>query len=72
MQAAELTVEVNHPVWGPYRRHSPLVRLEGTPESPGPGMLGGQHSRAILAEIGYDETAVEDLYTRGIVATLDY
>ena len=70
--AAGLTVEMQHPVWGPYRRHAPLVELDGTPATPGPGMLGGQHARAILAELGYDEAAVEELYERGVAVTLDY
>ncbi len=72
VEAAGLTVETDHPIWGPYRRHAPLVHFHGTPETPGPGMLGGQHARAILAELGYDDEAVEGLYERGVVVTLDY
>ncbi len=72
VEAAGLTVETDHPLWGPYRRHAPLVHFHGTPETPGPGMLGGQHARAILAELGYDDEAVEGLYERGVVVTLDY
>ncbi|MYH41881.1 MAG: CoA transferase [Chloroflexi bacterium] len=72
VEAAGLTVEADHPIWGPYRRHAPLLRFAGTPEKPGPGMLGGQHARAILAELGYDEGEVEGLYQQGVVVTLDY
>ena len=72
VEEAGLTLEVDHPIWGPYRRHAPLLRLDGTPETPGPGMLGGQHARAVLAELGYGEEEVEALYERGVVVTLDY
>ena len=70
--AAGLTIEMDHPVWGPYRRHAPLVEFDETPATPGPGMLGGQHTRAILSELGYDEAAVEELYARGVAVTLDH
>ncbi len=72
VKAAGLTIEMRHPIWGPYRRHAPLVRFDGTPATPGPGMLGGQHARTVLAELGYDDAQVDDLYDRGIAVTLDY
>jgi crotonobetainyl-CoA:carnitine CoA-transferase CaiB-like acyl-CoA transferase len=31
----------------------------------------GQHTREILAELGYDETAIDDLRDRGIVSWPD-
>jgi crotonobetainyl-CoA:carnitine CoA-transferase CaiB-like acyl-CoA transferase len=33
-----------------------------------PGSLAGQHTDAILAELGYDDTAIADLRERGVVA----
>lgn len=72
VEAAGLTVETQHPLWGPYRRHAPLLHLDGTPEAPGPGMLGGQHAREILTELGYDEPSIESLYESGVAVTLDY
>ncbi|MCY4640615.1 MAG: CoA transferase [Chloroflexi bacterium] len=72
VEAAGLTHETDHPIWGPYRRHAPLLDFDGTPATPGPGMLGGQHARTILSELGYDEEAVDGLYERGVVVTLDY
>jgi crotonobetainyl-CoA:carnitine CoA-transferase CaiB-like acyl-CoA transferase len=60
------TAEVEHPFFGRHVRHGPLVSMEA-PASMRPGCLLGQHTRAILAEIGYSETQIEDLKARGVI-----
>jgi crotonobetainyl-CoA:carnitine CoA-transferase CaiB-like acyl-CoA transferase len=61
------TVEVEHPLFGSHRRHGPIVTLSDTPGRPGPGCLVGQHTRNILAELGYSEDQIADLRDRQIV-----
>ena len=70
--AAGLTVLTHHPTWGPYRRHEPLLHFDRTPETPGPGTLGGQHTRAILSELGYAAQEIEALFDQSVVAALEY
>ena len=65
------TAPVVHPLFGAHRRHGPVATLSVTPGAPGPGCLVGEHTRAILAELGYDESQVADLEARGIVHSLE-
>ena len=57
---------VEHGEYGTIRRHGPMVTLDATPGRYGPGSLGGDHTAAILAEIGYDADALERLREAGI------
>jgi crotonobetainyl-CoA:carnitine CoA-transferase CaiB-like acyl-CoA transferase len=59
---------VEHPLFGQHRRHGPIVTLSETPGRPGPGCLVGQHTRQILAELGYSDEQASDLRERNIVA----
>ena len=52
---------------GRFWRHSPLLRFSHTKGKAGPGPLRGEHTRAILAELGYDEAEIRDLKNRGAV-----
>jgi crotonobetainyl-CoA:carnitine CoA-transferase CaiB-like acyl-CoA transferase len=63
--------EVEHPLFGRHRRHGPIVSLSGAPGTPGPGCLVGQHTRPILAELGYTDAQMSDLRARGVVAWPD-
>ena len=58
---------VEHARYGSSPRWGAQVHLSGSPESPGPGCMGGDHTRALLEELGYGATAVESLYARGTV-----
>ena len=71
VRAAGLTVEAEHPRWGRYRRYPPLQHLARTPERPRGGVLGGQHARALLRELGWADGAVDGLFEQGVVAELD-
>ncbi len=46
---------------GTYWRHAPVVRFSATPGQIGAFCETGEHTRAILAELGYDEAAIAQL-----------
>jgi crotonobetainyl-CoA:carnitine CoA-transferase CaiB-like acyl-CoA transferase len=63
-----LTEEVEHPRAGKLTFVGPPVRYDNLAEkgsSPPPTV--GEHTRAILQELGYDQTGIERLTTRGII-----
>ena len=70
-RANNLSVEVEHPVVGKYRRYGGLVELSMTPGLYRTATQIGQHTRPLLREIGYDDQQIEDLGARGIVQWAD-
>jgi crotonobetainyl-CoA:carnitine CoA-transferase CaiB-like acyl-CoA transferase len=58
---------VEHPLFGEHRRSTALVRLSRGTETLGAGCLIGQHSDAILAELGYDEDQIAKLRADGVI-----
>jgi crotonobetainyl-CoA:carnitine CoA-transferase CaiB-like acyl-CoA transferase len=60
-------VERHHARYGDYLRHGPLQLLHDTPGALGPAVLAGEHTDAILAELGYDEEAIATLRANGNV-----
>jgi crotonobetainyl-CoA:carnitine CoA-transferase CaiB-like acyl-CoA transferase len=66
-QERKMDVTVEHPVLGPIRQAGIPAKLSGTPGSirTAPPLLG-EHSREILAWLGYDEATVADLTRRGV------
>lgn len=66
--AREMVVEVDHTRIGPMKTLGLPVKFSETPgRVHGAAPLLGEHSRAILAEAGYDAAAIDDLIARGIV-----
>src|SRR5690606_17651270 len=66
--ANDLAVELEHPVTGSVTMVGPVVRMHETPtaaQSPPPTL--GQHSREILAELGYAPSDVDELARRGVI-----
>ena len=61
-------VEVEHPIWGRILRHGPLSNFSDTPAVAGPQALAGQHTSAILEELGYTPAVIESLAARRCVA----
>ena len=56
---------------GDYHRHGPTVSFSEMETRTGPPSLSGEHTHAIMAEIGYSESEVADLEGRGIIAQTD-
>ncbi len=65
--ALGLTVEVEHPSWGPYRRHGPMVLFDGARRSMGAPPLAGQHNEEVLLACGYDAERIAALEADGIL-----
>ncbi|MGI8554365.1 MAG: CaiB/BaiF CoA transferase family protein [Dehalococcoidia bacterium] len=63
--------EAEHLRWGPYWRHGPLVSLSETPGRYGAGVLGGQHTRQLLRELGYSGEEITALIAAGTVRTAE-
>jgi crotonobetainyl-CoA:carnitine CoA-transferase CaiB-like acyl-CoA transferase len=68
IRASELLMETEHPVGGRIRQARVAARFEGTPvqEPPGAPALG-EHTDAILAEIGCTPAQIDDLRARGAI-----
>ena len=68
VRANNMVVEIEHPAAGPLKVLGTPVRLHATPprRNAPPPDLGGD-SRAVLAELGYDEAALDDLQSRKII-----
>ena len=61
----DFIVERHHARYGDYFRHGPLQVLHDTPGSYGPAVLAGEHTDAILGELGYDADAIATLRANG-------
>ncbi|MGK2965146.1 MAG: CaiB/BaiF CoA transferase family protein [Tepidiformaceae bacterium] len=56
-----------HARYGEYLRFGPISTFSDTPVQYGPGVLGGEHTDALLRETGYDAEAIAGLWQRGVV-----
>ena len=54
---------------GDFWRYGPMVNLSRTPSRVGVGPIRGQHTRSILAEVGYADAQIDELYAKGVVDT---
>ena len=70
-RANDLSVEVEHPYIGKYRRYGGLVELSMTPGLYRTSSQVGQHTRPLLRELGYAEQEIEELGARGVVQWAD-
>jgi len=57
----------DHPVFGPFWRAPAKVRLSDAPARMVRPSALGEHTRPVLAELGYAATAIDDLVARGLV-----
>jgi crotonobetainyl-CoA:carnitine CoA-transferase CaiB-like acyl-CoA transferase len=64
---AGFLAEVDHPSFGRHRRLAPLVTLSLTPGAPGPAPLLGQHTDAVLRELGFADEAIAALAAAGVI-----
>ncbi len=66
-EEAGFLTEVEHPTFGRHRRLAPLVGLSLTPGVGGAAPVLGQHTEAVLHDLGYDQAAIDDLAARRVV-----
>jgi crotonobetainyl-CoA:carnitine CoA-transferase CaiB-like acyl-CoA transferase len=64
---AGYSVQALSPIFGEHRRLAPLCRFSRSRTRAEAGCTIGQHTDAVLREIGLDEAAIADLKTREIV-----
>jgi crotonobetainyl-CoA:carnitine CoA-transferase CaiB-like acyl-CoA transferase len=62
-----IVVDMEHPAIGEYQRLTPLAAMSRSRGITGGAPLLGQHTDAVLAELGYTPAQVDDLRARGIV-----
>ncbi len=67
-EAGDLLVEVEHPTFGAHVRLKPYIAFSRSETVAEPGSLAGQHTDAILTELGYSAAAIADLRERKVVA----
>jgi crotonobetainyl-CoA:carnitine CoA-transferase CaiB-like acyl-CoA transferase len=68
VQHLHLTTRVSHPTRGEVDVLRPPVNLSDTPATVRSGVPSdGEHTRDVLAELGYDDDAIHDLYASGTV-----
>jgi crotonobetainyl-CoA:carnitine CoA-transferase CaiB-like acyl-CoA transferase len=61
-------IELEHPVAGRIRQAAPAARFDRTPQAAGaPPPLHGEHTDAVLAELGWDEAARAALRAEGVI-----
>ena len=67
VQARDMVVEQDHPVFGRMRTIGVAPKLSGTPmQVGGPAPLLGEHTREVLASAGFDDERVGSLLADGI------
>lgn len=68
--ANDMIVEYQHPNVGSYKTSRNLIRFADTSAvAARPTPLLGQHNREVLEELGYSETAVDELYLQDVAKT---
>jgi crotonobetainyl-CoA:carnitine CoA-transferase CaiB-like acyl-CoA transferase len=67
-----LVTEYDHALLGRIRQFGNLITFSDTPgRQHRPTPMVGEHTREILGELGYDETAIEGFHERGVVTWPD-
>ena len=66
--AADMLVEVEHPTFGEHVRLKPYIAFSRSATVAEPGSLAGQHTDAILTELGYSPGRIAELRERKVVA----
>lgn len=69
VRANNLAPRTKHVVLGEYQRWGPVVAFEKNPGTYGGGTIAGEHTNAILGELGLSEEQIRDLQERKVVWT---
>jgi crotonobetainyl-CoA:carnitine CoA-transferase CaiB-like acyl-CoA transferase len=64
---AGYSVEAHSPIFEQHRRLAPLCRFSRSRTKADAGCTVGQHTEAVLREIGLDDRRIADLRSRGII-----
>jgi crotonobetainyl-CoA:carnitine CoA-transferase CaiB-like acyl-CoA transferase len=67
VQANGFTLQRDHWRYGGYVRHGPLLTFSDSPLRCGAGTLAGEHTDALLRELGCDEAAITQLRADKVV-----
>ena len=67
-RASGYLADVHHPTFDDHPRLAPLVRFSRSKTVARPGCLLGQHTDAVLGELGYDAVRIRGLRDAGVVA----
>lgn len=62
-----ISVQVEHPMFQEHPRLASVVSFSRSATRAGPGCLVGQHTEALLAELGYTPAQIDDLAERNVV-----
>lgn len=66
-RALGLATGAEHPAWGSYRRHGPMVRFDRQEPTLGGPPLAGQHNEAVLRARGYAPDDIARLQREGVL-----
>ena len=62
-------MEVEHPTLERHPRLVPAVRFSRSRCVAGMGPTLGQHTDAVLRELGYDDARIAELHAKGVIGT---
>jgi crotonobetainyl-CoA:carnitine CoA-transferase CaiB-like acyl-CoA transferase len=62
-----LTVEIEHPIFGPIVRAAPPVTFSQTPGLVAPPCVRGEHNHAILGELGFSPDEIAKFEVDGVL-----
>ncbi len=66
--ASNVLIETNHPIAGPIRQSRPAAQFSATPYETRRGAPGlGEHSRELLAEVGFSGTEIDALINDQVI-----
>lgn len=70
-QAIDMMVQTEHSSFGPYWRYAPVIQFSETPGQARPYCEMGEHTRRILAELGYDNEEINRLCDDKVVVAAE-